>query len=379
MSWRAVLVGLVSSGLIAACGAPPASSDAGVDSGVMDAGHGDDAGSMDAGEPDAGDVDAGEPDAGEVDAGDVDAGEPDAGLSDSGTPDAGQPDAGPIDAGFTDAGVGPDGCLLPSGVGAAFRIRAVAANLTSGNYQSWDPGPGQRILEGLQPDIVLIQEFNYGNDTETEFRGFVDAVCGTSCEYVRGATGSIPNGVISRWPIVASGDWTDPRVGNRAFTWAHIDLPGPRDLWAVSLHLLTTSANERNLEAQSLVSQLTANVPANDFLLIGGDFNTGSRTENCVSTLGQRTVTAAPHPEDQDGVPGTNASRSKPYDWVLASRCLQKNQVPVVVGAQQYDAGLVFDSRVYVPLADVAPVLQSDSAAPQMQHMAVVKDFFVQP
>ena len=371
MSWRAVVVGLVASGVLAGCGAPPSSSDSGFDSGVMDAG------SDDAGDVDAGDVDAGTPDAGDVDAGEVDAGEVDAGDPDAGTPDAGSPDAG-FDAGVR-PDAGPDGCLLPTGVGAPFHIRAVAANLTSGNLQSWDPGPGQRILEGLQPDVVLIQEFNYGGNTPAEFRGFVDAVCGASCSYVRGATGSIPNGVISRWPIVASGDWADPRVGNRAFTWAYIDLPGPRDLWAVSLHLLTTSANERNLEAQALVARLAANVPANDFLLIGGDFNTDSRTENCISTLGQRSITTAPHPVDQDGVPGTNASRSKPYDWVLASRCLQKDQAPVVIGAAQFDAGLVFDSRVYVPLSDVSPVLQSDSAAPQMQHMAVVKDFLVQP
>lgn len=386
MSWRAVVVGLAALGVIAGCGAPPSTSDGGDDAGVdaaVDAGL--DAGSLDAGADagaDAGDVDAGEVDGGDADAGLPDAGDPDAGTPDAGDVDAGTPDAGPPDAGF-DAGVrpdaGPDGCLLSTGVGAPFRVRAVAANLTSGNFQSWDPGHGQRILQGLQPDVVLIQEFNYGANTPAEVRGFVDAVCGTSCSYVRGATGSIPNGVISRWPIVASGDWADPRVGNRAFTWAYIDLPGPRDLWAVSLHLLTANANERNLEAQSLLTRLNANIPAADFLLVGGDFNTDSRTENCVSTLGQRTVTAGPHPQDQDGVTGTNASRSKPYDWVLASRCLQKDQVPVEIGAQQFDAGLVFDSRVYTPLTDVSPVLQSDSAASQMQHMAVVKDFLVQP
>jgi hypothetical protein len=34
----------------------------------------------------------------------------------------------------------------------------------------------------------------------------------------------------------------------------------------------------------------------------------------------------------------------------------------------------VFDSRVYTPLADVSPVLMTDSAAVNMQHMGVVKD-----
>jgi hypothetical protein len=49
----------------------------------------------------------------------------------------------------------------------------------------------------------------------------------------------------------------------------------------------------------------------------------------------------------------------------------------VAIGSQSFANGLVFDSRIYTPLADVAPVLQSDCAATNMQHMAVVRDFFV--
>jgi hypothetical protein len=37
----------------------------------------------------------------------------------------------------------------------------------------------------------------------------------------------------------------------------------------------------------------------------------------------------------------------------------------------------VFDSRVYTPLEDVAPVLRADSQATNMQHMPVVKDFLL--
>lgn len=371
MSWRTALrVGPIALALMvmSGCGAPPAE---------VDAGPGD-AGGADAGVPDAGAVDAGAGDGGREDAGAPDAGAVDAGAPDAGPPDAGGLDAGAPDAGPPDAGVGPDGCLLPSGAGSPFRLRAIAANLTSGNFQSWDPGHGERILQGLQPDVVLIQEFNYDTNSSADVRAFVDRVCGASCAYVRGA-GSIPNGVISRWPLRASGEWVDPRVGNRGFTWAHIDLPGPRDLWAVSLHLLTASAGERNLEAQALLARLDANIPATDLLLVGGDFNTENRSESCLSTLAPRVVTAGPHPVDQAGVEGTNRNRDKPYDQVLASRCLRKDQAPVAIGAQAFDAGLVFDSRVYVPLSDVPPVLQSDSAAAQMQHMAVVKDFVLQP
>jgi hypothetical protein len=49
----------------------------------------------------------------------------------------------------------------------------------------------------------------------------------------------------------------------------------------------------------------------------------------------------------------------------------------VVIGAASFFGGLVFDSRVYTPLADVAPILLGDSAVSGMQHMPVVRDFVV--
>ena len=66
---------------------------------------------------------------------------------------------------------------------------------------------------------------------------------------------------------------------NRDFAWARIDMPGPKDLWVVSVHLLTSSSGVRNTEATNLVNFIKANVPAGDYLAIGGDFNTDSRTE----------------------------------------------------------------------------------------------------
>lgn len=49
--------------------------------------------------------------------------------------------------------------------------------------------------------------------------------------------------------------------------------------------------------------------------------------------------------------------------------------MPTVIGANSFPNGLVFDSRVYTPIDDVAPCLATDSAATNMQHMAIVKDF----
>lgn len=353
----------------------PVKADAGVG---RDAGVPGDAG----GEP----GDAGQPES--------DAGEP---LDASWGPleDAGQtspPDAGaqPFDAGAhpVDAGTVPDAgprdagdCPQSSNPGVTLRLRAMAANLSSGNGQDYDLGDGQNIMRGVHPDIVMIQEFNINSSSDFEVSKFATSLSGDDAGmyWARGGFGQIPNGVISRWPILESGDWTDPQVGNRAFTWAHIDLPGPRDLWVVSLHLLTSSAGERNSEGKALVAQLQAHVPATDFLLIGGDFNTDSRTEAVISTLAARVVTSGAQPVDQANKGGTNASRDKPYDWVLASRCLNVLKAPVVIGLHSFTNGLVVDTRVYTPIADLAPATSGDSASSNMQHMGVVKDFWFEP
>jgi endonuclease/exonuclease/phosphatase family metal-dependent hydrolase len=195
---------------------------------------------------------------------------------------------------------------------------------------------------------------------------------------VRG-NGSIPNGVISRYPILASGVWVDPEVSNRDFTWARIDLPGSKDLYAISVHFLTSKASKRTQEANALVAFIQQHVPSGALLVLGGDFNTGSRSEGCVVALRQRFTIATPYPADQSGNGHTNANRNSPYDWVVASPALHALEVPLTVGSQSFAAGLVFDSRVYTPLSDVPPVLVGDSNAPQMQHMAVLRRFHVTP
>lgn len=253
----------------------------------------------------------------------------------------------------------------------------MAANITSGNYQSYDPGEGTRIFQGLDPDLVMIQEFNYGDNSSTAIRNWVTSTFGSSFSYYREAGADIPNGVISRYPIIASGEWDDPYVSNRDFAWARIDIPGSKDLWAISLHLLTSSSTSRNNEAVSLKSFINTYVPAGDYLAIAGDLNTASRTETAITTLSSVVVTAAPYPVDNLGNSNTNSSRSKPYDWVLVDTDLEAVEVPVAIGSYQFQNGLVFDSRVYTPLADVAPVLYGDSGATNMQHMAVVRDFSI--
>lgn len=342
-----------------ACEVPPAVTDGGGDSpdaSVEDAGFVEDSGVVE---------DAGVEDSGVVDSGVVDSGVVDSGVVDSGVVDAGAVDAGPPDAGTPG---NPDG--------GATLLRAMAANLTSGNLQSYDPGHGLRLMRGVSPDVVMIQEFNYGANNAAAFRQLLDQNFGTEFSYSRG-TGQIPNGIISRWPIVASGEWQDTLSPNREFAWARIDVPGPIDLWAISVHLLTSNAGDRNSEATALRTAIQANVPARDYVLVGGDFNTNSRSENCFNTLSTVFVTSGPYPVDQDGNDGTNANRDKPYDHVLADRDLGAHQVRTVIGSSTYDAGLVLDSRVYTPLTEIAPAQFGDSSASNMQHMGVVKDFLI--
>lgn len=260
---------------------------------------------------------------------------------------------------------------------ASVRLRVMAANLSSGTGQDYDPGHGIRIFQGTDADIVLIQEFNYKTDSAADLRSFVDTAFGSGFSYYREAGAQIPNGIISRYPIIASGEWDDPQVTNRDFAWARIDVPGPKDLWAVSVHLLTSNASTRNSEASSLVGRIQANIPAGDYLVIGGDFNTGSRSEACFSTFSQVVSTASPYPADRNGNTNTNAGRNSPYDHVLVDSDLRQYQTSVVIGSSSFASGLVVDTRVHSPIGDLSPAVSGDSGASGMQHMGVIKDFLI--
>ena len=266
-------------------------------------------------------------------------------------------------------------CGPCSGSTPPYCVRLSAANLSSGNKQSYDPGEGIRIFQGLKPDVVMIQEFNYGWNSDQDIRSMVTTAFGANFWHWRQSGKQIPNGVISRFPIIAAGAWADVDCPNRDFVWAHLDVPGPKDLWVVSLHLLTTGAGNRASETAALVNYIKSAVPSGDFLVIGGDLNTGSRTETCITNLKAVVSTGAPFPVDQKGNGNTSATRSEPLDWVLANTALRALEAPVKIGSNSFANGLVFDSRIYTPLADVWPVLKTDSDATAMQHMLVSREF----
>jgi endonuclease/exonuclease/phosphatase family metal-dependent hydrolase len=278
--------------------------------------------------------------------------------------------------------------LLQSGVAQAQeRLRIMAANTSSGNFQSYpESGPGARIFQAIAPDVVLIQEWNVnstrnGPNDAAALRGWVDEIFGADFHFFREPGGqSIPNGVISRFPIRESGEWDDTKVGDRDFAWSRIDIPGEQDLWVVSVHL-STMAGKRGDQARALVDTIRRHgVPDEDFLVIGGDFNTDRRNEAVPTTLRALVDTMAPYPHDggdpEDG--DTNANRNKPYDWLLADGELTMLEIPLEIGEMSFPDGLVFDSRKFTQQEldqNFPPVRRNDSGATNMQHMAVVRDF----
>ncbi len=279
----------------------------------------------------------------------------------------------------------------PDFLGGDVRLRVMAANLTSTSSHDYDAGHGLRIIRGLVPDIVLINEFRYGSNTTEDLAAFMELAFGSvhTYTYYRGP-GGLPNGVLSRYPILEAGTWDDLELSDREFDWARIDVPGARDLWAVSIHFKAgsgaTEEARRVHEGQQLFdpsqkppSGYLAALPENDYVVVGGDFNTYARDEACILTLGDYLMIDGPFPDDGAEPPNdnTNSLRNHPYDWVLADADLDAQSIPVVIGEQMFDDGLVFDSRIFVPLSDVTPVEEGDSAAPYMQHMAVIRDFWL--
>ena len=132
--------------------------------------------------------------------------------------------------------------LVPVVVETNTPVRVMAANLT-GDSQSYQ-APAIRIFQGLKPDVVAIQEFRYLQNRPADFRALVDTAFGTHFVYFRepGYDSGIPNGVISRFPILASGTWPSG-VNNRGFAWARLDVPGTNELVAVSIHFKAGSSD----------------------------------------------------------------------------------------------------------------------------------------
>ena len=259
-------------------------------------------------------------------------------------------------------------------------IRVMTANISSGNRQSYDPGEGIRIFRGLKPDVVMIQEFNYGDNSKQTIDAFVADTFGKDFQYVRESepTDQLPNGVISRFPIIESGEWEDAMMPNRDFAYARLDIPGSKDLWAISVHLHSSKLDVRAYEAERLASLIQTKIPTGDYVVLGGDFNLTNRTDPIIQTLAPA-VSEKLAPVDENGLTTTNMNKKKNYDWLLTDADLAPYQVPVNFAGTtlSYPSGLIFSSEEFPSLDAVMPILRTDSDAPGMQHYPVLKDFAV--
>ncbi|MBQ1265743.1 MAG: hypothetical protein IIY06_03115 [Proteobacteria bacterium] len=257
-------------------------------------------------------------------------------------------------------------------------IRIMSANTTSGEGQSYDPGEGIRIFKAMKPDIVLIQEFNYEKNS---IKSFVSSTFGKEYVFHRGK-GRIPNGVISRYPITSSGSWKSNKVSDREWEWAVIDIPGERDLLAVSVHLYTQENEAEMGPLRKKIEDKIAKDKKNYYIILGGDFNQPDwrPIQKNFGALLEVGKSFSDWPADQEGMVKTNATRHKQLDYLLCNPDLCSLETPVVVGNRTYPRGHVLDSRVYQKygeMAQIAPVKPADSAAVDMQHMAVIRDFVV--
>ena len=267
-------------------------------------------------------------------------------------------------------------CLLAGVLGAGATppkwatFTIATANLSDNTSQAYGAA-GIRILQALQPDVLAIQEYNYKLGTSKDL---AQRLFGPGFHFAREKGGArLPNGVMSRYPIVAFGQWEDPYVGNRSFFWATVQIPGPKPLHVVSVHLVQNHSERRLPEARHLLELIRKQFPEGDYVALCGDFNVATRDSAALAALTNWFDDSA-QPVDQAGNKNTNASRNRPYDYVLPNPALAPYHAPTVLGGQKFPAGLVFDSRLWNPLP---PPAEWEDTARDLQHLPVMKTFRV--
>lgn len=246
-------------------------------------------------------------------------------------------------------------------------------NIVDGTY-TYDE-TAQRIIRRLRPDVLAIQEWKF---TNASARAFVDSVLGTNYYYYiepESDPNPIPNGVISRWPITVSNQWTDTFVGARDHVQVTIDIPGPRDLHVVSTHLKagTSDAATRLDQVRELTNYIaTAAFPTNDYLVVAGDLNLTNRTETTFVVLTQ-VVTDARQPADTEGNVNSSLGKTSPFDHVLPNNVLNNVHLTNRMAGFAFTNGMIFDTAQFDD--HLLPALVEDSYPTNRAHHAVLKLF----
>lgn len=278
----------------------------------------------------------------------------------------------------------PTNCVVTIEDNEAFTVMAANLSIQLSAGVSFYEDTAGRIFQGLKPDVVAVQEFIVAADPNSR-RAYVDQYFGTNYSFhVESVTNdgqALPNGIISRWPILQAGEWADTNINNRDFAWATIDLPGPRDLHVVSVHIKATSGSTndpltRLAQATALHDLISTSFPAADYVVLAGDLNLEDRNEAALRAL-TNLLSDAHQPADQYFDRDSNSTRSNPFDLVLPNFTLASNEVPTVLAGQMFPDGLVFDGRLWPSLP--SPILPGDTAPTGRQHMAVMKTFALQP
>jgi endonuclease/exonuclease/phosphatase family metal-dependent hydrolase len=234
-----------------------------------------------------------------------------------------------------------------------------------------------RIFEGLAPDVIAIQEFNTTNNGEyASRRDFIDQHLGTNYQYYVEPDSIMPNGIISRWPILDAGTWDDPELSDREFVWATIQLPTNRLLHVISLHIKAGTTDEdvsrRVNEAHSLTNFIATAFSPTNFIALCGDFNLVDRREATLHIL-TNDFPCNWIPRDQQGYKDTNRNRQNPFDWVMANPLLDSHSTTTVIAGVDFPYGAIFDSRLWE--TPPAPILTNDSVGEGIQHMLVMRTF----
>jgi len=279
----------------------------------------------------------------------------------------------------------------PTPVSYAEVIKVMTANLTSGSYPPYEYYHEEpiRIFQGLKPDIVFLQEFNVQSTTTRD--EYIAESFGDDfyyyCEPETGGDWAMPNAIVSRWAFQTCGVWNDQSIApGRDFVWAVIDIPGDIDLQGVSIHLKASDSSscreQRENEAKQLRDYVQSNFDDNEYIIIGGDLNTYSPSEPCLTIFNSFLDYDDYTPADRSGNYYTNGDRDDRYDWIMPNNLMDERHTTLYVGNaytsfQAYTEGIVFDSHVFSPIADVPPIQYNDSHPYGIHHMAVMKTFLI--
>ncbi len=233
-------------------------------------------------------------------------------------------------------------CLMAASTGLAdvpartVPLTIATANLSDNRTQAYED-PAIRILQALQPDILAIQEFNYKAGTSQDLARLLSR----SRRPLRPRKGGarLPNGIISRYPILAHGQWGGS-LPSRTAACSGPPSPSPapgRFTSSASIWSSATPPAAPPRPGTSSASSATAS--PDDYVVLCGDFNTTSRAAEALAVLTAWFDDSA-QPADQNGNPHTNAPRTRPYDYVLPNPALARHHAPTILDGLVFPGGL---------------------------------------